>query len=182
MELSFKDSAPAEPTPENVGFNTGVDAPIDWPRGRNITEWDNPIPEVTPASDQVIPYDAYPSGKLDWQMGGAAPTVGAGTEGFDVPEGHRQKSITDPIIEARAKAAGRAVDVPDSFWRSRHSDKKWDSEAHDPDVVRWNGDLICIESVDGRYVENCKYVNPTSLGAPWNLAGHIESDLFDDGS
>lgn len=97
---------------------------------------------------------------------------------WDNSQGVTDKSVTDPMIEARAKAAGRAVHVPETFGASKHSDKKWDSEAHDNDIVRWNGDLICTESVEGRWVENCKFVNPVGMGAPWNQSGKIESDLF----
>ncbi len=172
MELAHRNTA--------VSLQTG-DAPL-INRVGDAPEFVNPIDPVD--TDANVDTSAYPGGGLsDFQV---APAGRLGDDDShwkeDESEPTGKKTVGDPMIEARVKAAGRAVRMPYKYVdpANKTGDKKWDTRAHDQETIRWNPALIASESVDGQYVQNCIALSADGLTQP-SVLGVIGDDDFREG-
>jgi len=172
MDLSHRNSAATKNDPAG-------NAPVANSIG-DIEEFVNP---VAPAGLIDIDTSSYPGGLLDNQV---TPAGRLGDDNShweeDESEPTGSKTVGDPMIEARVKAAGRAVRMPYKYVdpANKTGDKKVDTRAHDEEIVRWNSELIASESVDGRFAMNCIGLSGDGLTNP-SVLGVIGDDDFRKG-
>lgn len=172
MDLSHRNSAATKNDPAG-------NAPVVNSIG-DVKEFVNP---VAPAGLIDIDTSSYPGVLLDHQV---TPAGRLGDDDShwkeDESEPTGKKTVGDSMIEARVKAAGRAVRMPYKYVdpANKTGDKRWDTRAHDQETVRWNPALIASESVDGLYVQNCIALSEDGLTNPSTL-GVIGDEDFREG-